>query len=119
MNNGHEQTLTRACIRDAFHQKLGLSLDRSSVILESILNELTGLIIKNDCVKILSFGTFVIHTKEERIGRNPKTKIETTICPRKSVSFRPASALREKVDHSGETKQKIDKKSINSTKSKN
>jgi len=99
MNNSHEQTLTRACIRDTFHQKLGLSLEKSSLILESILDELTGLIIKNDCVKILSFGTFLIHTKKERIGRNPKTKIETKISPRKSVSFRPASALREKVDH--------------------
>jgi integration host factor subunit alpha len=110
MNNSHKQTLTRACIRDTFHQKLGLSLERSSLILESILDELTGLIVKNDCVKILSFGTFLIHTKKERIGRNPKTKIETTISPRKSVSFRPASALRDKVDHTSVKKQKTDDK---------
>ena len=97
MNTTHEQTLTRACIRDAFYQKLGLSLDKSSFILESILDELMGLIIKNDYVKILSFGTFIIHSKKARIGRNPKTKIETIISPRKSVSFRPAAALRKKV----------------------
>ncbi len=102
MKNTHEQTLTRACIRDAFHQKLGLTLDKSSLILESILDELTGLIIKNNYVKILSFGTFLIHTKQERVGRNPKTKIETTISPRKSVSFRPASALRDKVNQAAE-----------------
>jgi len=108
MNNSHEQTLTRACIRDTFHQKLGLSLEKSSLILESILDKLTGLIIKNDCVKILSFGTFLIHTKKARIGRNPKTKVETTISPRKSVSFRPASALRDKVDHTSVKKQKND-----------
>jgi integration host factor subunit alpha len=114
MSSRHKQTLTRACIRDTFHQKLGLSLEKSSLILESILEELTGLIIKNDCVKILSFGTFLVHTKKERIGRNPKTKIETSISPRKSVSFRPASALRDKVDHTSVKKEKNnDKKSTN------
>ena len=93
-----EQTLTRSCIRDAMHQKLNLTMEKSSVLLESIIHELYGLILNNPYVKIMSFGTFLLHTKKERLGRNPKTKTEAVISPRKSVSFRPSALLREKVN---------------------
>lgn len=94
----HQQTLTRACLRDALQNQLGMSMDKASVILESILTELSHLITKSDYVKIIGFGTFLIHTKKERIGRNPKTKVEAVIAARKSVSFRPSLNLRQIVN---------------------
>ena len=98
----HQQTLTRACLRDALQNQLGLSTEKSTVILESILTELSHLIVKSDYVKVIGFGTFLIHNKKERLGRNPKTKVEAVIAARKSVSFRPALNLRQMVNKQAE-----------------
>ena len=98
----HQQTLTRACLRDALQNQLGLSTEKSTVILESILTELSHLIVKRDYVKVIGFGTFLIHNKKERLGRNPKTKVEAVIAARKSVSFRPALNLRQMVNKQAE-----------------
>jgi integration host factor subunit alpha len=98
----HQQTLTRACLRDALQNQLSMPLDTASVVLESILKESSNLIVKGDCLKIVGFGTFLIHEKKARIGRNPKTKEEKIISPRKSVSFRPSVNLRQMVDKKAE-----------------
>lgn len=107
MTKKHQQTLTRAAIRDAFHQKLDLNQEESGVLLESIFDELKTLIIKGSYVKIMAFGTFLVHTKKARVGRNPKTKVETMITPRKSVSFRPSLTLRTQVNGEQVAKEKL------------
>jgi len=98
-NKNHQQTLTRACLRDALHNQLNMSMDTAHVVLESILDEVTNLITRGDCVKIVGFGTFLVHEKKARMGRNPKTKVEAVISSRKSVSFRPALQLRKLVEN--------------------
>ncbi len=98
----HQQTLTRACLRDALHNQLRLPVDIAAVILESILKEISHLITKGEYLKIVGFGTFLIHEKKARIGRNPKTKEEKLISPRKSVSFRASMNLRQMVDKKAE-----------------
>lgn len=92
------QTLTRAAIKEAMHHKLEVSHEVASVLLESIIHEASQLILKNSYLKIVSFGTFLVHHKKERIGRNPKTKVEAKISSRRSVSFRPSAHLKEKVN---------------------
>jgi integration host factor subunit alpha len=98
----HQQTLTRACLRDALQNQQGMSMEKANVILESILTELSHLIAKSEYVKIIGFGTFLIHNKKERLGRNPKTKVEAVIAARKSVSFRPSLNLRQVVNKQGQ-----------------
>lgn len=90
--------LTRTTFREVLQIQLNLSLKDSKALLESILKNLTDLITSYDHVKIASFGTFLIHTKKERMGRNPKTKDPAPITARKSVSFRPSLCLRSAVN---------------------
>ena len=45
-----------------------------------------------------SFGTFAVINKNERIGRNPKSKIETKITSRRVVKFKPSLAIKEKLN---------------------
>jgi integration host factor subunit alpha len=97
----HQQTLTRVRIKEAFFQKLDLNLKDAGTILEAILDELVHGITRGEYLKIISFGTFLVHQKKARIGRNPKTKKEALISPRKSVSFRSSMALRRRVDPLG------------------
>lgn len=103
----YQQTLTRACLRDALQNQLGMPTEKATAVLESILHELSNLITKAEYVKIMGFGTFLIHKKNSRMGRNPKTKVEAVISPRKSVSFRPATSLRAMVNKKAENTAEI------------
>ena len=49
-------------------------------------------------VKIHNFGTFKIRNKKSRKARNPKTKVEVIIAPRKVISFLPSKHLLNKVN---------------------
>jgi integration host factor subunit alpha len=93
-----QQTLTRSKLKHAFHHKLSLDLQSSANLLESIISETTQILASGKELKIVSFGTFLIYKKKERIGRNPKTKVEAIISSRKSISFRPSTLLRKKIN---------------------
>ena len=55
-------------------------------------------LIKFNKIKISSFGTFEVVDKKERIGRNPKTKVEAKIVARKVVKFKPSNTVKEKLN---------------------
>ena len=99
-NLGPKNTLTRAYLKEALHNKLPISLEETTQVLESIIHEINHAIMHEDYLKIFSFGTFLLHEKKERIGRNPKTKKEAIISKRRSVSFRPSEELRQAVNKS-------------------
>jgi integration host factor subunit alpha len=49
-------------------------------------------------VKLSGFGTFLVRSKAERIGRNPKTGVEVPVHSRRAVSFRPSKVLKAHVN---------------------
>ena len=92
------KTLTRQDIANAVHNQLGLSRNESADLVESVLEELSVCFEKGEQVKISSFGTFSVSQKTERIGRNPKSGEEAVITPRRVLSFRPSTQMRERVN---------------------
>ena len=90
------KNFTRKDLSKKIHKNLGFSKNISSTIVDDFFESLTSELIKSDKVKISSFGTFTVMKKNERIGRNPKTKIEAKICSRKVVKFKSSSLLKEK-----------------------
>ena len=93
------KTLTRQDIANAVHNQLGLSRNESADLVESVLEELSVCFEKGEQVKISSFGTFSVSQKTARIGRNPKSGEEAVITPRRVLSFRPSSQMRERVNN--------------------
>tara|TARA_B100001057_G_C22496675_1_gene812333 strand:- start:443 stop:739 length:297 start_codon:yes stop_codon:yes gene_type:complete len=72
--------------------KTGYSLNLN----KKLVNDLIELLIKN--IKVGNFnlkniGSFRVINKKQRFGRNPKTKEEYIISPRKSVSFTASKKL--------------------------
>ena len=92
------ETLTRQDIANAVHNQLGLSRNESAELVESVLEEWSVCFEKGEQVKISSFGTFSVSQKTERIGRNPKSGEEAVITPRRVLSFRPSTQMRERVN---------------------
>jgi integration host factor subunit alpha len=63
-----------------------------------VLNELSDALAKGETVKLSSFGSFIVRSKSERIGRNPKTGVEVPITQRRVLVFKPSSVLKARVN---------------------
>ena len=90
-------TITRTELSEAVYQEVGLSRNESMDLLETVLKKISETLVTGESIKISSFGTFLIRSKSERIGRNPKTGIEVPITPRRVINFRPSQQLKLRV----------------------
>lgn len=90
-------TLTRADIAHSICRHTRLPRGHCQVIVESILQHIADALAAGENVKITNFGTFILHDKGERLGRNPKNGVEVSIAPRRVVTFRASNALRDAV----------------------
>ena len=93
-----KKNFTRKYLSNCVHQKLGFSKNISSSIIDNFFDSLVSELTKSNKIKISSFGTFEVINKNERIGRNPKTKIETKISARKVVKFKPSISFKNKLN---------------------
>ena len=93
-----QKNFTRKNLSNKIYKALGFSKNLSRKIVDDFFETLVSELIKSNRVKISSFGTFKVINKKERIGRNPKTKIETRISPRKVVKFKPSVFIKEKLN---------------------
>ena len=95
------KNFTRKVLSNKIFKELGFAKNLSSKIVDDFFEILILEIIKSNKIKISSFGSFTVLHKKERIGRNPKTKIEAKICSRKVVKFKSSSLLKEKFNKNG------------------
>ena len=93
-----KKNFTRKDLSNKIYQTLGFSKNFSSMIVDDFFETLITELIKSNKVKISSFGTFKVMNKNERVGRNPKTKIETIITSRKVIKFKPSQLIKEKLN---------------------
>jgi len=94
-----KKNFTRKNLSNKIYQNLGFSKNISSTIIDDFFNSLVLELLKSNIVKISSFGTFEVINKKERIGRNPKTKIEAKISARKIVKFKPSISFKNKLNN--------------------
>lgn len=92
-----DRTLTRMDLADRVHAEVGLSRNDSAQLVESVLTHISDALVSGEQVKISSFGTFSIRSKNARVGRNPKTGEEVPISPRRVLTFRPSHLMRDRV----------------------
>ena len=97
-----EKTVTRANLSEAVYQELGLSRNWSTRLVEDMLEEIADALVDGESVKISSFGTFSVHEKGERMGRNPKTGEGAVIRPRRVLKFRASNVLKKRVNDAAE-----------------
>ena len=93
-----KKNLTRRDLSNKVYQNLGFSKNISSNIIDDFFEYVVSELIKSNKIKISSFGTFKVINTKERTGRNPKTKIEAKILPRKVVKFKPSSFVKKEIN---------------------
>jgi integration host factor subunit alpha len=92
------KTITRADLGDAVYRRVGLSRTESAQLVELVLHEMSEAIARGENVKLSSFGSFIVRSKGQRIGRNPKTGQEVPIEPRRVLVFKPSNILKARIN---------------------
>ena len=92
------KTLTRADLAEAVYRQIGLSRAEAAGLVETVMARISTAAAEGQNVKLSSFGTFVIRSKKERIGRNPKTGEEVPITPRKVMTFKPSNIMKRRIN---------------------
>lgn len=63
-----------------------------------ILDRISLALAKQDRVEIRGFGSFALHHRPSRVGRNPKTGEAVTIPAKQVPHFKPGKEMRERVN---------------------
>ena len=90
--------LTKKEIVNSIYMQIGFSKKISENLLEDVFQILLKNIIMKKKVKIAKFGTFILRKKNQRVGRNPKTKEEKIISERNVILFRPSKDLKQYIN---------------------
>ena len=93
--------LTKKEIINSIYMQIGFSKKISETLLEDILESVLKNIIKHKKVKISKFGTFTLRKKQQRLGRNPKTREIKTISERNVILFKPSKEFKKYINQNG------------------
>ena len=91
-------TLTKAHIIEAVFEQIGYPKNKSSEMIETLLEIIKRTLESGEDVLISGFGKFCVKEKNERRGRNPATGKDMMLEPRKVVTFRCSRQLRDKIN---------------------
>ena len=91
-------TLTKDHIIRSIGNRLGIPKFESSRIVESVLETVKTSLSNGEEVLISGFGKFIVRKKEARRGRNPQTGEDLTLEPRRVITFKCSSVMRDRIN---------------------
>ena len=91
-------TLTKAQMVESIQNQTGFTKNKSSEIVESLLEIIKGKLESGEDVLVSGFGKFSVKEKKERKGRNPATGEDMMLEARKVVTFKCSGKLRDSIN---------------------
>ena len=91
-------TLTKAQIVESVQNQTGFPKNKSSEIVETLLEIIKRTLASGEDVLVSGFGKFCVNEKKERKGRNPATGEDMMLAPRKVVTFKCSGKLRNRIN---------------------
>lgn len=90
--------LTKSDIVEKILDQTGLPKNKSTEIVETLLEIIKSSLESGEDILVSSFGKFCVKIKSERKGRNPATGEDLMLKPRKIVTFKCSGKLREQIN---------------------
>ena len=87
-------SLTRDKLALIISEKMGFRVSTARKFVDLTLARMSDGVIHDEKLMLSNFGTFHVHAKKERIGRNLRTGKEVMITPRRVISFKQAQGLK-------------------------
>jgi len=72
------------------------------IAVNQIVDSMIDTLSNGERIEIRGFGSFSLHHRKARVGRNPKTGATVELEDKRVPHFKPGKALRERVDESKE-----------------
>jgi integration host factor subunit alpha len=91
-------TLTKAQVLESIQNQTGFSKNKSSEIVETLLEIIKRTLASGEDVLVSGFGKFCVNKKKERKGRNPATGEAMMLKPRRVVTFKWSGKLRDRIN---------------------
>ena len=76
-------------------QRLKVKDKEALKIVDNLIESIKEAIIKHARLEIRDFGVFIIKTRKQRVGRNPKNKKEYPIPNHKAITFKAGKEIKE------------------------
>lgn len=87
--------MTKIDIINSLQDNLGLTKREAREIVGAVFYKIKQRLIDGEGIKLSGFGTFNIRKKRARKGRNPITKEEFEITPRRVITFKASVDLKK------------------------
>ena len=95
-----ESTITKSEIIDMLAAEQPQFPHRDvELAVKSIMDRLANALISGERIEIRGFGSFSLHHRPARVGRNPKTGEAVQVEDKYVPHFKPGKELRERVDY--------------------
>jgi integration host factor subunit alpha len=94
----NKKNVTRKELATSVNEKLGISHRNASEIVDTVFSTLKNTLVSGESVKLVQFGSFIVHEKSPRRGRNPQTGESMMITKRQMITFRPSRQLRDNLN---------------------
>lgn len=90
--------LTKDQIISSIGNRLGVTKFESTRLVESVLETVKASLSNGEDVLISGFGKFIVRKKDARRGRNPATGEDLTLEPRRVITFKCSTGMRDRVN---------------------
>lgn len=88
--------MTRSDLVELLAERFGQLTQRDAdAAVKTILDAMSDALVRGHRIEIRGFGSFAIHHRPPRTGRNPRTGESVHIPERRVPHFKPGKALRE------------------------
>lgn len=99
--SAQEKTLTKSELMDILARKqTQLAYKDIELAIKTIIEQMTQSLSTGDRIEIRGFGSFSLHFRPPRMGRNPKTGDPVPLQGKHVPHFKPGKELRERVNKS-------------------
>jgi integration host factor subunit beta len=99
--------MTKSDLVELLYRRLPhLSLTDVELAVKTLLDEMTQTLAQNGRIEIRGFGSFSLHHRPPRMGRNPKTGDAVPLPEKYVAHFKPGKELRERVNEAWLQQQK-------------
>ena len=90
--------MTKSELIETVAGKLKLPKGKAELIVNCIFDSMEDALKKGERIEIRGFGSFTLHSRPARIGRNPKTGGAVSVPARHVPHFKPGKELRDRVN---------------------
>ena len=92
--------MTKSQLIDKIADKLAHIMGKkdAELIINTLFRDMGNALKKGDKIELRGLGSFKVITRDERIGRNPKTGEKVKVERKRAIFFKPGKELKERVD---------------------